>query len=175
MSSLMGWGPKIHDAPGVWAVALVLLLSAASVALGRSDRRSIVALWVAELGAGAMLLFSGAETMALVTWISGTAVCGMGFAHADLFGAQKPEKTPLLRVAAEKAFPAAISAAFGLLTAALLFGAQQRLEMSPPPASAVSPGAQDERFVLIELLALFAIISVVGGATISRARRSRAS
>ncbi|MFN7685741.1 MAG: hypothetical protein ACK5QT_10070 [Oligoflexia bacterium] len=170
------------------AIAIVVMLAATlAVALKREGRQSIIALWFAQLSAGAVLLDYGAEMLSLAFWVVSTLVCIVYFLHADLFEPTGPvQSSPLtapsskLAAGARLAFPAVISAAFGVAVWALFSQSQTWIPSqslvgpvpSPAPFNEAPGSGADERFILVELLALFSLGAAVAAGVMTRARRS---
>jgi hypothetical protein len=156
----------------------VLMVTGAAVAAFSSNtRRAVIALWASQLGAGAILLGSGAELLAVAYWISSTLVCGAYFLHAELLGTTRGDREvgvpALRRRLAAGAFPAAVSAGFGFLVWFLFKLAAEWSPQSPESATFVPAAASgDERIVLIELLSITALALAVAAGVVVRPRRS---
>jgi hypothetical protein len=164
--------------PGTIPFSEILMAAGAGMAAFSSNtRRGVIALWFSQLGAGAILLGTGAELLALAYWLSSTLVCGAYFLHSDLLGSGRGDREAgpgaLRRRLAARAFPAVASVGFGLLVWAL-FGLA--LEWDPRSAAGVigpaAAGAGDERIVLIELLSITSLALAVAAGVIVRPRRS---
>lgn len=165
------------DQPAKFAAILAMGLvigAAGAAALTRNSRSAIVALWLSQLGAGALLLASGSEVMAVLVWLVSSVVAAVYFLHADVVG--DPEVLQAPRSSAAKArlvLPAIVSAGTGVMTWALLAGL-----VGDAPAGAVGTAARatsyaraEERFLLVELVALIGLAAAVGAGVISRQRR----
>lgn len=157
----------------ILAMAVVIGASAI-VATTRKSRTAIVALWFGQFGAGALLLACGSETVALLVWMVATIVAAISFLHADVVG-DPPAPAPkgAAASAARLVFPGLVSTGVGVMSWLLLAGLVEGPGSGSTPASA--PGVQsEERFLLLELLALLALAAAIGAGVISRPRRTGA-
>jgi hypothetical protein len=160
---------------GLLVSGTIMAVGAGMAALLRGTRRAVIALWISQMGAGALLLGVGAELLAIACWISGTLVSAAYFLHADLIGEVPPGRgdgSPAQgRAIAAAIFPALISGCFGLLVWAVLTHAAGWNVDHGSDAVTAPPG---ERTILIELIALVSLAAVVAAGVISRPRRPTA-
>ena len=163
---------------GVETISLMLMLAGALVsATAKGGRRTVMGLWMGQLGAGSILLTAGAELLAVLLWISATVACAVYFLHADLFQEGDSEgATPPIKRLATQVFPAAVSAGFG---ATVYFLFTHAMEWSSKGFESVSQKQgpapwKDERMIALELTALFVLAVTVGAGVISRSKKGGA-
>lgn len=158
-----------------WIFSGITLSAVLMTTFDNNMRRSILALWVAGLGVGAMYLTVGAEFLAIIQWIVSTLVTISFVFFSVMFGEynaskEEPKGNTILMTV--------LSVLLGAAFAGIIWLGSEGL-----PTSALAPagGVTDlsligkkltqENLLSLEVLALTLFLVLVGGGVIARSEK----
>lgn len=164
--------------PVILGCSAVTLVSAVIAVFVGDMRRSILALWVAGLGAGGLFLSLGAELLAMIQWIVSTLMTVSFIFYAVMFGEYgKGDDRPLAKRALSAALPILLGGAF----AGVVFVGASRIPGAlewgvPAPAintdlAAVGQSLVTDHLLSLELMALALFLILIGAGVVARPGR----
>ncbi|MCM2322093.1 MAG: NADH-quinone oxidoreductase subunit J [Oligoflexia bacterium] len=153
-------------------LATATLAAVTVAAFVRDIRRATLALWIAGLGAGGIYLTIGAETLAIVQWVTSTLVAISFVFFAVMFGEYGSQKGFFdrkralfygLGLAIGVSFAGLIALGSGTIDAPML-----EVPVSGNDLPALGKALTEDHLLSLEVLAFTLLMVLVGGGVLAR-------
>ncbi len=164
--------------------SFLVIAGALLSAFSSNIKRSILSLWVCNLGMGGLFLGLGMEFLAVTQWIVGTLVAVTFIFFSVMFGEFEQQQTPTLgesripQSIIEKSLPFGLGAVFcGIFALALsrVNGAAEKIDEVLRGGAVYGVDLTTfgkvfvrEHFLSLQILALMLLLVIVGGGVIAR-------